>query len=343
MPYIFNKRKRLIMYLALSWTVEAKLDLKDRKILFELDKDSRAGLGEIARKVRLSKEVVFHRINRLVSEKVILKFHTVPASYRFGLMAYKVYLRLGNISRRDYGRLINYLKGNDAIFWIGVCKGRWDMMFGIWAKTIEEFFIIHDQVLDKFSKYIHDKELSISRENLQYNRRWFYHDTLNPVEFNFGETQGRIALDEKNQRILDIMADSSRVKLVDIAEQLGVSPKVVAYRIREMEKREIIKGYKVLLNPSRMGFCTCKAFVFFKNIDREKKKHFIEYCKRLPNLINIVITFAPWDMELMFETKTYEEYFGIMDGVKEKFNDIIKIYDSVLISSEPKQRFLSKE
>ena len=93
-----------------------------------------------------------------------------------------------------------------------------------------------------------------------------------------------------------------------------------------MKKEGIIKGYKILLNPSLMGFSTCKAFVFFKNINETKKKEFIEYCKRLPNTINIVITFAPWDLEIMFETKTYEDYFKIMDDVKERFKNIIKIY-----------------
>lgn len=320
-----------------------KLDLKDKKILFELDKNSRASLPEIAKKVRLSKEVVFHRINRLVDEEVILKFHTVPASYRFGITAYKIYLRLSNISKESFDEFIDYLIKNKEVFWIGTCKGRWDLMFGIWARTIEDFFMIHDKILDKFSKYIQDKELSISRENLQYNRRWFFYDTLDPVEFNFGEKEEKVELDGKDRQILDLLTDNSRMKLVDISGRLRLSPKVVAYRVKEMEKKGIIKGYKLLLNPSLMGFCTCKAFVYFKNINEEKKKEFIEHCKRLPNMINIVVTFAPWDLEMMFETKTYEEYFEIMDDVKERFKGIIKIYDSVLISSEPKQRFLLKE
>ena len=101
------------------------LDLKDKKILFELDKDSNASFSEIAKKVRLSKEVVFHRINRLVEKKIILKFHTVPASYRFGLTAYKVYLRLSDISKENWDTLVNYLIKNKKVFWIGTCKGRW--------------------------------------------------------------------------------------------------------------------------------------------------------------------------------------------------------------------------
>jgi DNA-binding Lrp family transcriptional regulator len=318
-----------------------KLDLKDKKILFELDKNSNASLGEIAKRVRLSKEVVFHRINRLIREKVILKFHTVPASYRFGVTAYKIYLRLSNISKENYEELIDYLIKNKEVFWIGTSKGRWDLMFGIWAKSVEDFFIVQDKIMDKFSKYIQEKELSISRESFQYNRRWFYHDSLDPTEFNFGEKETRVELDDKDQRILHLLTNNSRIKLIDIAEQLKLNPKVVAYRIKEMEKKKIIRGYKLLLNPTLMGFCTCKSFVFFKNINEEKKKNFIEYCKRLPNMINIVITFAPWDLEMMFETKTYEEYFKIMDEIKEQFKDIIKIYDSVLISSEPKQNFIA--
>lgn len=317
-----------------------KLDLNDKKILFELDKNSRASLPEIARKVRLSKEVVFHRINRLIAEKIILRFHTVPASYRFGMIAYKVYLRLSNISKHDFDGFIDYLVETEEVFWIGACKGRWDLMFGIWAHDIESFFKIHDKILDRFSKFIQEKELSISRENIQFNRRWFYYDSSEPVEFNFGEKAQKLQLDQKDERILDLLADNSRIKLTDIAQKVGLSPNVVSYRVKEMERKKIITGYKVLLNPGLMGYCTCKSFVFFKNINERNKKMFIEHCKRQLNLINIVITFAPWDLEMMFETKTYEDYFKIMDEIKERFKDIVKMYDSVLISAEPKQRFL---
>jgi hypothetical protein len=45
----------------------------------------------------------------------------------------------------------------------------------------------------------------------------------------------------------------------------------------------------------------------------------------------------------MFETKSYEEYFTIMESVKEKFKDIIRFYDSILVTSEPKQLFMVKD
>ncbi len=316
-----------------------KLDLRDKKILFELDKNSRISLSELARKLKTSKEVVHYRLNNLIKNKIILKFHTVPATYRFGLTAYKVYLRLSDYSEQDYNELINYLLSNQDVFWVGVCKGVWDLIFGIWAKNLEEFFKIHDEILHRFSRFIQEKELSISRESFQYNRRWMYNDNSPIIEFNFGEKEEKIELDKKDKAILDELVSDSRKSIVDISRITKLSVDIVRYRIRTMEKEGIIKGYKCLLNPYKVGFTTCKAFVFFKNISEDKKKEFIDYCKFLDNTVNIITTFAPWDLEIMFETKSYEEYFKIMDDIKEKFNNIVKFYESMMITSEPKQRF----
>ncbi|HLC80671.1 winged helix-turn-helix transcriptional regulator [Candidatus Woesearchaeota archaeon] len=41
-----------------------KLDLKDKKILYELDLNSRATLNEISKKVGLSKQVVDYRVTK---------------------------------------------------------------------------------------------------------------------------------------------------------------------------------------------------------------------------------------------------------------------------------------
>lgn len=316
-----------------------KLDLRDKKLLFELDKNSRISLSELAKKLKTSKEVVHYRLNNLLENKIILKFHTVPATYRFGLTAYKVYLRLSDYSDEDYKKMIEFLSKHKDVFWIGICKGRWDLIFGIWARNLEDFFQIHDSILQKFSRFIQEKELSISRENFQYNRRWMYNDNSPVIDFNFGEKEQKIDLDEKDKMILDELVQNSRISIVDISEKTKLSVDVIRYRIKAMEKEGIIKGYKCLLNPSKVGFTTCKAFVFFKNISEKKKSEFIDYCRHLSNSINIITTFAPWDLEIMFETQSYEEYFRIMDNIKNKFNDIIRFYESLMITAEPKQVF----
>lgn len=317
-----------------------KLDLKDKKMLYELDKDSRQSLTQLGKKIGLSKEATHYRLNNLIERRIILNFHTVPATYRLGQTSYKIYLKLHDITKKEYQDLVNYLKNNKDIFWVGESRGRWDLIFGIWAKSIEEFFLIHDQVLENFSEYIQQKELSVSRENIQFNRRWLHNPNKQTEIFNFGEKEERLILDQKDQKILDILVKNSREKIINIAEKTDLSVDIVRYRIKKMEQDKIIRGYKCLYNVKALGYTTCKTFIYFKNITDEKKQRFLEFCQTHPNCINVVTTFAPWDMEIMFETPSYEAYFEIIEEFKEKFPSIIKFYESVLITKEPKQVFI---
>ena len=59
----------------------------------------------------------------------------------------------------------------------------------------------------------------------------------------------------------------------------------------------------------------------------------------IPQVINTVLTTGSWDIEFEVEVKNFEEYYQIMNQIQEKHNDIIKSYNSVLFSSEPKQMF----
>src|SRR3989344_4558251 len=77
--------------------MKASLDAKDRKILYELDINSRQASSKIAKKVGLSKQVVNFRIKRLIKEKLISFFYTVIDISKLGFAVHKIFLRLQNI------------------------------------------------------------------------------------------------------------------------------------------------------------------------------------------------------------------------------------------------------
>ena len=75
-----------------------KVDLKDRKILYELDYDSRQSLSKIGQKVGLHKNVVLYRIKRLENLGIISFYYTVIDSFKLGYSSFRVYLVLQNIT-----------------------------------------------------------------------------------------------------------------------------------------------------------------------------------------------------------------------------------------------------
>jgi len=70
-----------------------ELDILDRKILAQLDLDSRQSAQEMARKIRSNKDTVNYRMKRLVDEGIITKWLARVETAKFGFNNIKVYIR----------------------------------------------------------------------------------------------------------------------------------------------------------------------------------------------------------------------------------------------------------
>jgi hypothetical protein len=49
-----------------------------------------------------------------------------------------------------------------------------------------------------------------------------------------------------------------------------------------------------------------------------------------------------WDIELEFEVHTFEEMLAVMDKLKEKFKDIIRSYESIVITKQSEVIYIGK-
>ena len=119
-----------------------KLDVKDRKILYELDINSRQSNSEIAKKVGLSKQVVGFRIKRLLKENIISFFYSVIDISKLGFTVHKNFLRLQNLDRGKEKELIDFLVNHPNVVWFASCDGKFDLAFGTWAKELSPQSVI---------------------------------------------------------------------------------------------------------------------------------------------------------------------------------------------------------
>lgn len=316
-----------------------KLDLKDRKILFELDKNSRLSFPKIGKKVGLSQEVVFHRVSRLLKRGIIKRFQTVVTISKIGYVAPKIYLQLQDITKEKYQEMYVYLLNHKKVFWFGLSQGRWDLMIAYWSRNSFEFGELLDELLNKFSPYILEREVTFGKNTIQYNRRWLYYDKLDPVETEFGSKLEHYELDKMDTEILKYLANNARLSVVEIAKLIKTSTNIIHYRLKQLEKNKIISGYKFALDTHKLGYETCKSFIYFKNITEKRRRQLIQFCKLHPNIINIVLCVGSWDFEIEFEVENFDQFYNLMNEIKEKFQDIIKNYESVVFKEEPKQSF----
>ena len=61
------------------------------------------------------------------------------------------------------------------------------------------------------------------------------------------------ALDDFDRRILDVVATDGRITIAALAERVGLSKSPVQARLRRLEARGVIRGYRALLDADALG------------------------------------------------------------------------------------------
>ena len=62
-----------------------------------------------------------------------------------------------------------------------------------------------------------------------------------------------IELDAVNETILSVLEDNGRISNIDLANRVGLSPSACLRRVQELERTGLIKGYRAVLDRSKLG------------------------------------------------------------------------------------------
>ncbi len=75
-------------------------------------------------------------------------------------------------------------------------------------------------------------------------------------------------VDEKDEKILEMLQREGRASNVDLARALELTPSATLERVRKLEERGLIQGYMALLDPQALGLGLV-AFIFVRVDDRD--------------------------------------------------------------------------
>ena len=70
-----------------------ELDIRDRKLLYSMDFYARQPLSQIARSLRISKQALTYRLERLEKENIIQGYYCDINPSKIGLTIYLVYFK----------------------------------------------------------------------------------------------------------------------------------------------------------------------------------------------------------------------------------------------------------
>lgn len=317
-----------------------KLDMKDRKILYELDSNCRQTCSQIGKKVGLSPEVVNYRIKKLEDEKIITQYQVALDLDKLGIIQFKILLSFQHMNSEVMNKILKKLNENKNVKWIVSCNGSWDLMIALEAESISEIEVLKNEVLSAFENYIDKKAISICSAGFVYNRDYLIDKK------NYNRTRVLVSgakkekLDKIDLEILKRLAEDARKPIVEIASSLRTSARVVNYRIRQLIKEKIITGFRIAINYEKIGIKFYKTFFYLDNPKKERTNKLADYFATNKNVIHNLHVVGNWDFEPEFEVYSESEFNSLISDIKDKFSDIIKNIDIVTIEKEHKFVYL---
>lgn len=307
------------------------LDTIDRKILFELTLDARIPETQIAKRLRISRDVVHYRIKQLMEKEIIRAYRTWINLAKLGYQGYKVYLKIAG-SEKEQKKFFDHIRTREDVFWLGVADGAWDVGLTFFEKSNEEFFRKKNELFARFNKIILDKKTGTVVNVYVYPKKFFAMRETEPGTLFGDVVQNRI--DEVERKILKVLMHNSRISLVDLANKVGSTIEVVRHRKKKLEQTGIISVYTASIDYEKLGLEFYKTFIYFDKLDEKNEKKLLEFCRLNENIMHMVRQISPWDIELEVMVENYLKYNKIMRELRSLFPHEIRNIESAIMSGD---------
>lgn len=320
--------------------MELKLDKKDKKIIKQLDLNSRQSNSQIAKKVRLSKDAVNYRIKNLEKQGLIEGYYSVLNVSNLGYLTYKLMLSFQNTNSEIEKNIIEYLKKNKNTGWVVSCDGYYNLIVISWVENPFIFNEFLNKFLNKYSQYIKERDLIMITENHASRKAYLFEqksDDSPDIYYN-GEIKTKI--DKKDLKIIDLLADNAKIPLYEISEKLNLTAGAVSHRIKQLQEKNIIQAFRPIINTSLLNYEYYNVLFKLKGFEQIKKM--FEFFKEQPNIIYFVKYLGNYDIGIDLEVKNTKELREILKQIKNKFSKDIESYTSILIYQEHKLSYYPK-
>lgn len=308
-----------------------ELDMLDRRIMYELDLNSRISASKLAKKLQKSKETINFRIKRLLKDGFLKGFYTVFNTSKLGWHYCKFYIKFKNITPEKEKEFFDYVQKQFHIAYLASVEGYFDCILLVMVKSSKGVIDFLYPLMKLYGEYIQEKEMTIFLTTHRLNQKFLYageerSNLSYPIEI------GNYKLDKINQAILNLLSENARIPLIELASKLSLDAAAVKYRLKKLENEEIILGYVTSPNFERLGLEFVQINISLR--EPQAKTAIIKYFDSTNSCLFALEMIGKYDLAVEVHVKNQEERKGIIDGFRRQFVKDYTDYDVSTITRE---------
>jgi len=314
---------------------------KDARLLFEIDKNYRQPYSKIGKKIGMSQQLINYKVKSLASDGVVIGNYPLIDYSRLGYLSFRVYFKINYLNWESFEKMINSLKNHPNITSIMECDSGYDLMILFSTRNPSAFNKALREVISEYPKQLKNCMILTTVVEHLFSKNYLTgsnssSDTVVGGDRNFTDT------DPVDKKILKALTRGKKT-VVEMSTEAGITSKTAMNRLKIMENKEIIKGYRLVIDTRKIKLSTNKILIKFHSVSIDKEKEIMKFCLGHPGITEVAKTFGEWDLELTVIAKTREEFRNICILIRQKFEDIIADFDNFRIFKIHKKQLLPDE
>ena len=318
-----------------------KIDLLDRKILYELDGNARATPTQIAARVHRSKQTVAYRVAQLEARGILLGRVAVANVASFGYRGRKVWLRLRKVGGNEENAVRKGLAAHKNVGWMVSCIGKWDLLLQAWFSSDAEFEAFISWLMGKHGESIGEWQTSIPLMNYYYRREYLAGKGMEkPAPWRLPSESSHEKCDAMDMKILQTWGVDVSRPVAEVAKKMGISPATAASRIARMEKNRMIIGYKPILSLQALGREYYKVLFEMEGFSPSVRKAAIARLASYPETVYVTETIGNENLEVEMEAESAYALNSRLRDFRERFGRHARRCDIILVDRELKHGHL---
>lgn len=301
-----------------------KLGVKDRKILYELDIDSRQSFRNIGRKVGLSKDVVASRVKKLKERGIIVRFFTYYDILHLGYNFLRFYFKFQYVTLDIKKEIIEHFMKDDNVNNLFSTEGSYDLGVLMVVENISDIYPLWRKTLEKYGDYFSMQVFSAYMGELIYGHGFLLGDSEKIQRTPLRKNLGKVTIDTLDLEILKLLVLDSRIPTVEIAKKLNSTVTTINSRIKRLIKQKVILGFSVELNLEKLGYQVWKVDFYLS--EYTKLNQIVQYLEKNPLLYCVDYTIGYADLEVEINVRDIGQLHDIIEDLHSKFPKIIRNY-----------------
>ncbi len=306
------------------------LSTNERLVAFAAQLHARASVAELSKKTRLRSHSVRYALQGLL-ERRILRPYSFIDSEALGFSAYNFLCALSShrseVRERFESTLCNHLNVSGA-YRIG---GDFHYRVVLLARSTRELLDIMDTIVGDFGEFVIERSFVVRCGAWIFSRRYLNPSGRPSTPLYVGPSEVAKKVDETDVKILRVIGEEGDWQIATLAKKLQLPPSTVEYRLRRLQKDEIVKAWVYAVDAGAFGMLDYRLIVTMKYIDENTRNAFFSFCSKHPNIYSFMRCIGSWDFEIGMEVENRQQVVDIVQSLHESFSSAVRSIRSIPI------------